>query len=156
MNLKIRTLLPLIVCALGLMAVAFAGLAARDAWIKQQQSAEFLKVNQISKLLLKSAGEWAVERGLSNASVKAPEPITPARRSDIDRRRASGDEAFRQASELLRTVPQMRAAAAVVSEAEQTFRGYSSSAPRSMTISPSPPEAAPRTWCATWRRPLPT
>jgi len=124
MTLRIRTLLPLMVCALALMAVAFAALNARDAWLRQQQAAEFIKINQISKLLLQSAEHWAVERGMSNASLKASEPITPARRAEIDRRRTSGDSAFGQATELLRTVPQMRPADAVIGEAEQTFRKF--------------------------------
>jgi methyl-accepting chemotaxis protein len=124
MSLRIRMLLPLMVCALALMAVVFAALNARDAWLRQQQAAEFTKINQISKLLLQSAEHWAVERGISSASLKASEPITPARRAEIDRRRSSGDHAFGQAIELLRAVPQMRPADAVIGEAEQTFRKF--------------------------------
>uniref|UniRef100_Q07J04 Methyl-accepting chemotaxis sensory transducer n=1 Tax=Rhodopseudomonas palustris (strain BisA53) TaxID=316055 RepID=Q07J04_RHOP5 len=122
MNLRIRTLLPLIVCALALMAVAFAGLDARDAWTRRQQSADFVKVNQISQALLKSAGRWAAERGISNATLKAPGVATSARLAEITALRSNADEAFQSALQGVREVPQMKAGSAAIVAAEQAFQ----------------------------------
>jgi methyl-accepting chemotaxis protein len=122
MTLRIRTLLPLIVCALALMAVAFAGLDARDAWIGRQHSTEFANVNRISQALLRSAGQWATERGISNATLKAPDAASAARRAEIVALRGSADDAFRQALQGVREVPQMKAGAAAVGAAEQAYQ----------------------------------
>jgi methyl-accepting chemotaxis protein len=124
MSLNIRVLLPSIVCSLALAAMVFAGVAALDAWLRRQQSAEFLEVNRISRLLLQSAEYWAIERGKTNAAMKAADPIQPAVRAEIDRQRSAGDDAFRQAAALLRNMPQIRAAAAVTGEAEQSFSAH--------------------------------
>jgi len=119
MSLRIRTLLPLIVCALALMAVAFAGLDARDALLRRQRSEAFLEVNQISHLLLRSAAQWATERGTSNAALKAPDAASAARLAAIAQLRSGADEAFREALTQLRAVPQMPSAA--ITAAEQAF-----------------------------------
>jgi len=73
MNLKIRTILPLIISALAIMAVASAGFAAYEAYVRRQDAEAFLKINQISQRLLQSAGQWAVERGMTNAPLKSPD-----------------------------------------------------------------------------------
>ncbi len=124
MNLKIRTVLPLIISALAIMAVASAGIAAYDAFGRRQDSEAFLKVNQISQLLLHSAGQWAVERGLTNAPLKSPDVLPADRRAQIVKTRGVADQAFREAAQRLRAVPQMKAAERQVAEAESAFQAF--------------------------------
>lgn len=129
MNFRIGILLPSIISALAVMAVVSAGFAARDAYVRREKSEEFLKVNRISQLLLRSAGQWAVERGLTNGPLKSPDALPAERRAEIVKTRAVADEAFREAVALLRTVPAMKGAEQQVTEAEkaaaafQAFRG---------------------------------
>ncbi len=98
MNLKIGTVLALIVSVLAMMAVASAGLAAYEAFGRRQESEAFLKVNQISQLLLRSAGQWALERGLTNAALKSPDALPAERRVEIVKKREAADQAFREAA----------------------------------------------------------
>ncbi|UYO48553.1 HAMP domain-containing protein [Rhodopseudomonas palustris] len=124
MSLKIRVLLPLIVLALAATAMTLAGFEARDAVIRRRQSEAFVEVNRISQLLLKSAGRWALERGLSNAALNAPEPADPERRADIAKARTSGDTAFAEALRLIGDVPQMKAGAAAITEAQRAQQDH--------------------------------
>jgi len=121
-GLRIGTVLPLIISALTLMGVTTAGFAAYQAYDRRQASEAFLKVNQISRLLLQSAGQWAVERGLTNASLKLPDTIAAERRAEILKRRETADQAFREAAQRLRAVPAMKAAEPRMVEAERVFQ----------------------------------
>jgi methyl-accepting chemotaxis protein len=125
-NIRIRTILPLIVSALTLMSVATAGFGAYQALGRRQDSEAFLKVNQISQLLLQSAVQWAVERGLTNASLKLPDAISVERRAEILKKRESADRAFREAVQRLRAVPAMKAAEQRIVEAETVFQALDS------------------------------
>jgi hypothetical protein len=98
LNLRIGTVLPLIISALVLTAVAPAGFAAYDALGRRQDSETFVKINQTSQLLLRSAGQWAVERGLTNAPLKSPDVLPAERRVQIVKTRAVADQAFREAA----------------------------------------------------------
>ncbi|UZE48196.1 methyl-accepting chemotaxis protein [Rhodopseudomonas sp. P2A-2r] len=122
MNLRIRTLLPLVVCALALIAVGLAGLGVRDALQRGAQSEAFLEVNQIARALLRSSGQWATERGIINSTLKAPEAAGVARLGEIKALREAGDQSLRQALELLRAQAQTKATAAVIADAEQMHR----------------------------------
>ena len=124
MTLRIRTLLPLIISALAIMAVASSGFSAYQAFGRRQDSEAFLKVNQISQLLLRSAGQWAVERGLTNAALKSPDMLSAERRGEIVKRREAADQAFREAAQQLRAVPAMKAAERQIAEAESTFYAF--------------------------------
>src|SRR6478752_4215956 len=123
-NLRIGTVLPLIISVLVLMGVATAGFAAYQAFGRREDSEAFLKVNQISQLLLQSAGQWAVERGLTNAPLKSPDAMSAERRADISKKRAVADQAFREAVQRLRTVPAMKAAENEINEAEKAFQAF--------------------------------
>jgi methyl-accepting chemotaxis protein len=124
MNLKIRTVLPLIVSALALMAVVAAGLSARNAMLRRWDSEAFLKINQLSQLLLESAGQWAVERGLTNAPLNAPPIVPTERRAEIAKTRVVADKAFRDAVEGLRAIPAMKAGEPKIVEAEKAFAAF--------------------------------
>lgn len=124
MNLKIGTVLPSIISALAILAVVSAGFAAHEALVRRDDSEAFLKVNHISQLLLRSAGQWAVERGLTNGPLKAPDVLPAERRAEIVKTRATADEAFREAVSLLRTVPAMKTAESQISDAEKAVRAF--------------------------------
>jgi len=121
-NLRIRTILPLIISALALLLVVSAGLTAYDATGRRQDTQAFLKVNQISQLLLHSAGQWAIERGMTNASLKSSDVPSPERRAEIVKLRASADQAFRDAVQRLGAVPAMKAGEKDIADAERVFR----------------------------------
>jgi methyl-accepting chemotaxis protein len=123
-NLRIRTILPLIISALALLLVVSAGLTAYDAIGRRQDSQAFLKVNQISQLLLHSAGQWAIERGMTNASLKSSDVPSPERRAEIVKLRASADQAFRDAVQRLGTIPAMKAGEKDIADAERIFREF--------------------------------
>ena len=124
MNLRIRTILPLIISALALLLVVSAGLTAYDAIGRRQDSQAFLKVNQISQLLLHSASQWAIERGMTNASLKSSDVPSPERRAEIVKLRASADQAFRDAMQRLGTIPAMKAGEQDIADAERIFREF--------------------------------
>jgi methyl-accepting chemotaxis protein len=125
-NLRISTILPLIISALVVMGVASSGFSAYRAYGTRQKSEAFLEINQISQLLLRSAGQWAIERGLTNAPLKSPESASAERRAEIVKTRATSDQAFSQAVLRLRKVPEMRAAEQRILEAENAFRRFQS------------------------------
>jgi HAMP domain-containing protein len=118
--------LPLIISAFATMAVASAGLAAYEALGRRQDSEAFLQANQISQLLLRTAGQWALERGLSNGALRSPDPASAERRTEIGNRRQAGDQAFREAIQRLRTVSAMQGAEKHITEVEGTFRAFES------------------------------
>ena len=126
MKLRIGTILPLIISALVLMGVASAGFTAYHAYANRQQSEAFLRVNQISRLLLNSAGQWALERGLTNAALKSPEALQAERRAEIVKARAASDQAFREAVSHLRELPAMTASTQRIVEAENAFQKFQS------------------------------
>src|SRR5215210_2943420 len=107
-----------------MMAVTSAGLSAYEAFGRRQESEAFLKINHISQLLLQSAGQWAVERGLTNAPLKSPDVLPAERRALIVKTRAVADQAFREAAQRLRLVPVMKAAEKQITDAENAFRAF--------------------------------
>ena len=122
MKLRIGAVLPAIISVLAIMAVVSAGFAAHESYVRWEKSEAFLKVNRISQLLLRSAGQWAMERGLTNGPLKSPDALAAERRAEIVRTRAVADEAFREAVTLLRSVPAMKGAETQIVEAEKAVR----------------------------------
>ena len=104
-HVRIGTVLPAIITALALLGLASAGFIAYQAIIKRQESEAFLKVNRVAQLLLRSAGQWAIERGLTNVALKSPDAVTSERRTEIEKARATADEAFRDAVLDIRAIP---------------------------------------------------
>jgi methyl-accepting chemotaxis protein len=124
MNLKIGTILPGIISALVLVGTLSAGVAAWQAFGRRQDAGAFLKVNQVSQLLLRSAGQWAVERGMTNAPLKSPDPLAAGRKAEIDKIRAIADQSFREAAAQIRLVPAMANAGKPIAEAESAFHAF--------------------------------
>ncbi len=126
MHARIGTILPLIVSALALMGVAAAGYTAYGAYHDRQEAHAFVELNGISQQLLLSAGQWALERGMSNAALNAPEPVGADRRAEIDRIRAASGQAFRDAAQRLRNLPAMKSIEPGIAEAERALAGFES------------------------------
>ena len=122
MHLRIGVILPIILSALAMTAVASSGFTAYQAFGRREESKVFLKVNHISQLLARSAGQWAVERGLTSAALKAPEASSAERRTEIVKRRGAADQAFREAIRQLRALPAMTGSKSRIGEAESNCR----------------------------------
>jgi methyl-accepting chemotaxis protein len=101
--------------------LASAGFIAYEAILKRRESEAFLKVNAVAQLLLRSAGHWAIERGLTNAVLKSPDVVSPERRAEIAKARATADEAFRQAALDISAVPEMTAGQRQIADAAAKF-----------------------------------
>jgi len=119
--IRIGTILPSIITALVLLGLASAGFIAYQAIIKRQESEAFLKVNRSAQLLLRSAGHWAIERGMTNAALKSPDAVTSERRAEIEKARAIADEAFREALLDIRSIPEMAMEQRQVADAAAKF-----------------------------------
>lgn len=124
MHLRIGTVLPVIISALALMGVAATGYTAIHAYHERQEAEVFVGLNGISQSLLHSAGQWARERGITNAALNSPEVLPADRRTEIDAVRATSDQAFRDAIQHLRGVTAMKGAEQRVSEAERAFQNF--------------------------------
>jgi methyl-accepting chemotaxis protein len=124
MKAKISVTLPAIVSGLVLIGALSAGIAAYQAYEQRQKSEAFLEVNHISQLLLRSAGQWAIERGLTNAPLKSPDALPAELRPKIANARQSADHAFTEAAQLLHDIPTMKSAQTQMSEAESTFQSF--------------------------------
>ncbi|WP_369725824.1 methyl-accepting chemotaxis protein [Bradyrhizobium sp. LLZ17] len=120
-HVRIGTVLPAIITALALLGLASAGFIAYQAIIKRQESEAFLRVNGAARLLLRSAGQWAIERGLTNVALKSPDAVTSERRTEIEKARATADEAFRAAVLDIRAIPEMAAGQKQITEAQTRF-----------------------------------
>jgi methyl-accepting chemotaxis protein len=125
-NLRIRTVLPLIISGLAVLLVVSAGFTAYDAMVRRQGAQAFLRVNQVSQLLLYSAGQWGVERGMTNAPLNSADTLSAERRAEIVKVRAPADQAFREALQQLRAMPQMQAGDKNIAEAERLFHEFES------------------------------
>ena len=124
MKAKISVVLPAVVSVLSLIGAISAGIAAHQAYRQRQDSEAFLNVNHVSKLLLQSAGQWAVERGLTNAPLKSPDPLPIELRGKVENSRRIADQSFTEAAAQLHTIPEMKPAVAQISEAEAAFQSF--------------------------------
>ncbi|MEA2757321.1 MAG: methyl-accepting chemotaxis protein, partial [Aliidongia sp.] len=119
--LKIGTILPAMIAVLALLLIVPSGLAAYDAMGRRHDSRAFLDVNSTEQLLIQSAGQWAVERGLTNTALNSPGVVPFDRRVKIDEMRASADRAFHEAVSDLRSIPAMKSAEMNIAEAVRVF-----------------------------------
>ncbi|PSO18444.1 chemotaxis protein [Bradyrhizobium sp. MOS003] len=106
------------------MGVAATGYTAIGAYHDRQQALAFVELNGISQQLLHSAGQWALERGMTNAALNAPETIATDHRAEIDGIRAASGHAFREAAGRLRNLPVMKSAEPRISEAELALQAF--------------------------------
>ena len=90
---------------LGLFVVAIViltGINTYGAYQTRQTNVRISDLNYIADLLLKSANNWAVERGVSNASLIGATPASSSAIEEISKRRATADSALEEATILLR------------------------------------------------------
>jgi methyl-accepting chemotaxis protein len=119
-----RIMLPGIVGALALLLLSSAGLTAYKALQDSRTASHFVEVNGAAELLLTSAGQWAVERGMTSAPLKAAEPIATDRHQGIRGVRKVADEAFGRGIEAVRALPEMKAETAAIEDAQRAFKSF--------------------------------
>ncbi|MDE2377151.1 MAG: methyl-accepting chemotaxis protein [Bradyrhizobium sp.] len=106
------------------MGIATASYTSFEAYRDRQEAVAFVDLNGISRLLLHSAGQWAIERGMTNTALKSPEVVPPERRAEIVKQRSGPDQAFREAAQRLHGVSAMQAAGQRIADAERAFQAF--------------------------------
>jgi methyl-accepting chemotaxis protein len=119
--MQIRFVLPAIVSILALLLLVTTGKSTYDALNRRGDAVTFVGVNQISSLLLISAGDWAIERGLSYGALATADPAAASTRNDIAQHRAAADRGFADGLSRLRQIPQMHGGQQAVADAEAAF-----------------------------------
>ncbi|WP_158499796.1 nitrate- and nitrite sensing domain-containing protein [Sinorhizobium fredii] len=74
-----------------------AGREVFVAWAKLADADQVESSNKTSDVLLSAAGDWAVERGITNAALAGKNPAPPETRKAIKQRRSQADAALAQA-----------------------------------------------------------
>ena len=119
--LTIKNSLLAIVTMLVTGVLFFSGMSALTAYQERLHEQQTIEMNGLSDLLLTSAGNWAEERGLTNAALGAPEPIAADRRALIDERRAAADRALSSALDGLRRGPSFPGQEEAIAGVETAF-----------------------------------
>ena len=104
------------------IVVALTGMGAVEAWRQMGESRLVQSNNETADLFLQSASNWAVERGVTNAALASPEPVTSEQRAAIDKRRAVADEALNAALASLRLEPEFPGKADLIDTVEKNYR----------------------------------
>ncbi|WP_236025350.1 methyl-accepting chemotaxis protein [Arenibaculum pallidiluteum] len=112
------------VATLATLVVIGGGIGTLRAVAERQEAETFLAVNEASELLIRTTGQWAVERGLTNAPLNGAEPVAAERRAQIMKQREAADPAFTSALDRIRALPAASAAARPLAEAEAAFRAF--------------------------------
>ena len=120
----LRTTLFSIVGTLGTLVVCFSGVNSYQMYRQYQAHAGFLESDRISERLLRIAADLAIERGLSNAPLHSPDPLSSDRRAEIATIRASADSAVPGIVAQLRQVVALTASRGAVDEAESAYLDY--------------------------------
>jgi methyl-accepting chemotaxis protein len=116
--MKIRYVLPACVLGLTVLLLGTSGSALREAIATRSAADSFLEINRTAEHLLDTAAAWAIERGMTNGALNAPDAIAAQRRDAIARQRTKADATFQAALARLRAAP---ALAAPLGEAIQAF-----------------------------------
>jgi hypothetical protein len=122
--MKIKLILPATIAVIGLLQLSVNGYNAYEALQQRREAAAFVKVSDTASLLLTSAGEWALERGLSNAALRAKDPAPEATRDDIAKHRAIADKAFEQAVAQMRDMPEMSNGAQAIAAPKRLYPAF--------------------------------
>ena len=102
--MTLRTTLFCIVGTLGVLVVGFSGVNGYNAYRQYQAHASFMESDRISEALLKVTTDLAIERGLSNAPLHAPDALSADHRREIANVRASADKALPEILAQLRQI----------------------------------------------------
>ena len=107
-QITIRNSLLTVTGLLSLGVVVLAGLESVRAWNGYRESTYVAEGNRTSDLLLTAAGNWAVERGLSNAALADWNPASEQVLAQIAERRETADAAYAQGMSEIRGAPAFR------------------------------------------------
>jgi methyl-accepting chemotaxis protein len=122
--MTLRTTLFCIVGTLGVLVVGFSGINGYTAYRQHQAHSRFLETDRISEALLKLSADLAIERGLSNAPLHAPDALSSDRRGEIANVRVSADKALPEILEQLRQIPALAESKQALDEAESAYHDY--------------------------------
>jgi Nitrate and nitrite sensing len=122
--MTVRALLFSIVGILGVLVTGFSGTAAYQALERYRLNSAFIEADRAAELLLKGAADLAIERGLSNAPLHAPDPLAAQYRDEITRVRVDGDRALRDGAERLRRIPEMMSSRQEIDGIEAASRNF--------------------------------
>ncbi|MDP6427360.1 MAG: methyl-accepting chemotaxis protein [Rhodospirillales bacterium] len=100
---SVRNMLFGIVFVLVAGVLALASVQTVTSYGEREDSLRVDEANKISDMLLQSANNWAVERGVTNAALAGANPATAAQFKTIKGRRAKGHEGLNKATELLKS-----------------------------------------------------
>ena len=103
------------------MVIALAGVSAWDAWRRSAEVARVLASNETGGLLLKAAGELAVERGVTNAGLAAADAAAASALDAIGKRRAAADAAYKDALGRIRAGESFKNKAKILAEATAAY-----------------------------------
>lgn len=104
-TITLRTSLVATSMLLLLMVVALTGFGAMKSWRQMDDSRLVESSNVTGGYLLKSASNWAVERGLTNAALSAWDAASDDIMKRIAARREQADAAFNQSIERMKSEP---------------------------------------------------
>ena len=122
LNVSVKGTLLAVVATLALMVVGLAGVSAWSAWHKSNEIAQILASNETGGMLLKAAGDLAVERGTTNTALAADGAATTAAVETITKRRAAADAAYKEAMTRVRAGQGFKDKERILAEAESTYR----------------------------------
>jgi len=122
--MTLRATLFCIVGVLGVLVVGFSGVNGYNAYQLYQAHASFMESDRIAESLLKLTAELAIERGLSNAPLHAPDAPSADHRREIANVRTSADKALPGVMAQLRQVAALNKSKQAMDEAEKAYRDY--------------------------------
>jgi methyl-accepting chemotaxis protein len=105
--MSIRSLLLGIFAILSVMIAGFSGISSYRAVERYRGEASFLDGSQAAGMLLKAAALLAVERGLCNAPLHAPEAMPQPRQQEVAETRVQADAALRDGLQRLQQLPEL-------------------------------------------------
>jgi len=82
--MRLRCLIPALILTLAVGFLAMAGVDIVQSWREKQDAENFIQSDQARGVLLEASAEWAMERGLGYMLLFGPDPITQARRSELE------------------------------------------------------------------------
>jgi len=122
--MTLRTTLFCIVGLLGVLVVGFSGVNGYTAYRQYRAHASFMDSDRISESLLKLSADLAIERGLSNAPLHAPDALSADHRREIANVRASADKAFPGIMTQLRQTAALAKSKQALDAAESAYSNY--------------------------------
>ena len=119
--LSVRNMLFGVVVVLVVGVLGFASSTVFQALHQRDQGLKMEFANKVGDLLLNSANNWAVERGVTNAALNGANPVSAAQKSTIDQRRANADPAFIEAIKVLKAGVDFKDKSQLIKKAEKAF-----------------------------------